>query len=581
MNDTHDDWTVVSQSDLHELFRGRRVDPEAFRAGIDRRIAARGASPDQASEEPAPASAVAPSGSWRRVAALLPIDPTTGGAMTGAGAAKLFGGKVLPAALVLPAVTVAATLGGFAGSAWSVRESAASGTLGRPRRWPEVGPAVGLGLATCAPLLLLFTPWRAYALDVVVLALTLVMLGLATGVRRLAGNGLLERSAVAASVLAQLMPLLTLAFVQQASFGLTSATSELGHAVAVLALGAATLVVWCESSGRRPSLAAVLWMVLIVLAINPLRITAATPSLARWKLAAAQRRLDPTELTGWREAAALHRALVAIGGEAPRHAEAERALEEALGSRDVALAVHPVVWTAAFDMGLMDAADWVTLDGHLGSAGRSGTSTDYYRYTYPLRLVVAPPSTAERDTWAEGLVASWPTTGDHGALGSALEIVRRVELLGRADLLAGLRERAFALLRDHWVTPGAADWFSSPHGFTPNPKRFRSSSDDATLDAVELMARFGVPEGIDIHQVEAYLRNASPVVLFLPWELGAYLRAEARAALLRVRYELELPQRSLARRLFAERLTLASVLLAALGLYALRAAGPRWRGAGP
>jgi hypothetical protein len=90
-----------------------------------------------------------------------------------------------------------------------------------------------------------------------------------------------------------------------------------------------------------------------------------------------------------------------------------------------------------------------------------------------------------------------------------------------------------------------------------------------------------VPDGIDFVSLRSYLESESRVRLFLPWEAAAYLSAGARAALLRVQYELDAPPRAVPRRLLDDRFAIASLLLAGLALYALRAAARPGVGALP
>jgi hypothetical protein len=87
------------------------------------------------------------------------------------------------------------------------------------------------------------------------------------------------------------------------------------------------------------------------------------------------------------------------------------------------------------------------------------------------------------------------------------------------------------------------------------------------------MARLGVPEGIDLRLLRGYLRRESLArpVFFEP---SSHRSALSRASLLRLEEEIGLPDRSWVEALLAERLLIATSLIVALCLVAIRLAPP-------
>lgn len=570
---------------LERLFAPYRVDAAGFEREVAARVAAReaavptvgGAVGDGVSSPSEPAAHTA---FWRRVAAFLPFDTSTGGAASGAVAAKVFGGKVLPAALLLPALVLAAVVGAFFAGLRRVRADGPGGAprvdspgrrvAGGPKKpwWVHIASVILIGL--------IVSPWPALAADAMTLALAASTLALACAVRELAGTGVTERRDVAVAVREHVMGMLSLCFLQAAQLPIPIPSSELGLVIATAALLAVLARAHVVATRRQLSLRMVAAWAVLLYVINPMGLTFRTPLVLRPKLAAMD--LEPLELRGWEEAAALHRALVAVGSPAPEPRGARARVAEALAAGR-APDVHPVVWTAALDFGWFGEVEWRALaaqlerQGPLPEPGRVGAValTEYERYRLAMTLARSDVTREWRDDLAACLERSWPTAGRHGALVAALEVVRRLEMLGRSDLVASLRERAHALLRDHWVSPSKVDTFGRAGGFTSEPAQFRTSFADQTLAAVELMARFGVPGGVDIGALRSYLRDESRAKLSLVPEAFAYLRAKGRAALLRLDRQLALPPVGLVARALGERFTLASLLLAVMGLVALRA----------
>lgn len=597
---------LVPAEELYGLFAPHRPERAAFRAGIERRVAARAAGrgdgeadenePDVA-EEPAHASF------WRRAAAWLPLDPQ-GAALGGASVAKALGGKVLPAALALPALVLATAFGGFAAAARSLRRSKADAAPvdhdARRLLWKRgsqtnrtVGPKAALPLLIQfgAPAAFLVT-WlldRGLAIDLLTLVLVLSMAALCVSVRSFARAGLLTRPDVTRLTVALQLAVLGGCFLWLHSLRVADDASDVG-----MGWGASVLVagiVACLLAGgqrKRASVALALGLG-VTLLLNTPGVTRSSPSSLRAQLADLE--LEPQDLARWEDAAAIHGALRAVGARIPDLADARERIARAMRSEQ---SLHPLVLTAAWRMGLVGDADWrahaarrleaYTLD-ELQRDGRL-SPTPYYQYLIPMLLAARQLTPEERERVTHTVLACWPEEGAHGALERALACVRMLDALGRGDLVARQQGRTLALLRDCWISGEGARLFAKVGGFTSNPDKFVTSFDDQTLYGVELMARFGVPAGIDLWLLRSHLRRESHgQPLFL--ELSPELQAVPRASLLRLREEIGMPPRSWLAALLAERVLLATLLVVLLCLGAIRLAPPvveaerRTRGAQP
>lgn len=598
---------LVPAEDLYGLFAPHRPERTAFRAGIERRIADRaeegredGGAGDEApgvAEEPAHASF------WRRVAAWLPLDPQ-GAALGGASLAKALGGKVLPAALALPALVLATAFGGFAAAARSLRRSSADSVPvdpeARRRPWErDIATSRGLGLGPVLPLviqsgalvafLITWLSGRSLAIDFLTLVLVLAMGALCLSVRSFARAGLLSRPDVTRLAVSLLLAVFAGCFLWLHSLRVADDTSALGMGWGASLLMAG-IVACLLAGGQRIRAAAALVLSLgVTVLLNTPGVTRSSPSSLRTQLVELE--LEPQDLARWDDAAAIHGALRAVGAWVP---DLEDARERVMRAMRSGQNLHPTVLTAAWQMGLVDAADWRaygegqqvahTLD-RLRSRGQL-SPTPYYQYVVPMLLAVRELTPEERERVTQAVLVSWPEAGTHGALEHALACVNKLDALGREDLVARQRERALALLRDHWISGEGAGMYAKVGGFTSDPVKFVTSFDDQTLYGIELLARFGVPEGIDLWLLRSYLRRESHgQPLFL--EPFPELKAMSRAALLRLREEIGLPQRTWLASLLAERVLLATLLIVLLCLVAIRLAPPaeeaerRARGAQP
>jgi hypothetical protein len=585
----------LPEAELVELFRPRRTDPEAFRRGVQRHIDARsdagggrdgthGASADADKDD-------AGESTWlRRVAAFLP-DPMLG-ALSGSAVGKLAGAKLFPAALAIPVLLLGTALGAFAASARSLQRSASQAkpielTRRRHGMGLPVNRELGLGSVFITALqlggliLMLAAPLVGgiWAIDTIFVLLLVSMAALVISIRGFARAGWFARSEVAHLCAGVLLSLFMGCFLWMGSFHVADPHSELGigWSVAVVLLGIPLCLAY---SSAMLSLLAVLAWFLCLFALNPLGWTRTSPDALREQIARIE--LEPLDLSNWRQVAALQRALELTGHEPADLSSVERELEAALEAADAdsrkwtaGVDVHPQVWTSALQMGLIDAEHRALL----AQRDLNPFKLKQLRAEIELHLVESDEyafwllrdepglSAATRTSIAARLEATWPEVGKHGALADALLCVRGLELLGFPERAEALRERARHLLVAHWVPSSPVSGRSG--GFTPNPLQFRTSMDDSTWHAVQLMQRYGVPPEIDTRFLRGHLRSESRVRLM---DRKPELQAHSRAALLVLEEGIGLPPRSVVQRVLDERLLLASVLLVVLCLLAIRLA---------
>jgi len=179
----------------------------------------------------------------------------------------------------------------------------------------------------------------------------------------------------------------------------------------------------------------------------------------------------------------------------------------------------------------------------------------------------------QRAHLAARIDATWPAVDEYHALDRALLCVRlfdHIALPARAD---ARRADVHAILEREWIDASRVRSHGEVGGFSPDFGRFQTSMDGPTYSAVALMARFGVPDGIDVRAVRAYLRSESrafPIV----FESMPYLRATERAALLRLEREVGIPPRTWLETIVGERTLIASLLIVILCVIAIRMAPP-------
>lgn len=570
---------LVPEAELVELFRRRRVDPAAFRARVALRIAE-----DRAGGPRGPASARVHV--LRRAAALLPLDPSAGAGATGAA-------KLALAGIALPFVVLFGLLATFVAAGRSVRRSGAEARPAEEEPRVEVAAARSRGslrasltltqllqpLAMLALMLPSFTGAR-WAVDVVVAVVLLAAATLAFVVRGLADRALLTPRSVATCASAVLGATFVGLFLWPHARDAVGAGSDLGigWSSGALIVGLAACALVPRARGARGTRG---WLVLALalLFLNPLGCTFSTRSSVARQLAGLDLRAE--DIARWEQAGAAAEALATTGAkDAPIDAPIggiEREVARAL--RD-GVECHPRTWTAASDAGVMTSERWARLAERPIERRKAETlltlpiplgMPEYDEYVVPMLLATRMLTAEERARLADRIDAGWPADDAFDPLSDALLRVRLFEHLGMRERVEARRADVHALLRSHWWPGSATSPFQVRGGFTPDPRKIPTSMPGTTQDAVALMTRFGVPEGIDVRAVRDCLRveSAAPwlVVPELPW-----LKLASRAALLRLESEIGLPPRSFLASLAAERAFVACVALVLLCLLAILSA---------
>jgi hypothetical protein len=572
---------LVAEAEVRELFRRRRPDAKSFREGVAQRIA--GAERDGAASSNEPSSHAqgveqGPRG-WRRAAAVLP--PELASILLGVG-------KGWSAALLLPALLLAAAVGAFAASARSIRRSARDAGPVHPaasrtdfERALHAHPKVRvLGLLQFGPLLVMATPFwfgRQHAVDVIFALLLLSMFAVAFAVRGLSKSGLLERRIMMHVSFSVLTTLFMGCFMWSSSLNFFDIDSRLGlhWSGAVTLLGLLALLVLFPRSAPFQGFAyfLVVGLALLGLLVAPGFTTRSSPAAVREFVELDE--LDVNELRGWSEVSDSVEALAAVGASLPDLSTLRGQVTSAI---EQGAEAHPRVWTAAARMKLVGPEHWAQLaqrkmmayklDQLLASDGPH-YSQDYDEFELHMLLAVRELSASDCELLVRRIERSWPAPGAERALDAAAQCVRWFDLLGRSDLAEARRDDVRAILERHWVADGGA--FARIGGFSSFPEKIRSSLPGPTALGVELMARFGAPEAIDLELLRAYLRGESawsgPLI-----QSPRYLNATARAALLRFDRQIGLPERGPLDRILGERLLIATLLIVALCLYSVRSA---------
>lgn len=580
---------TISEGELVDLFRPRRVDPEAFRAGIEERLAKKR---EEGEEGDAEVRTVEAPGFLRRVAAWLPGDPLTGAA-AGSAMGKWASVKLLPAALAAPAILLGSAFAAFFAGLHSLGHSArqalpAGAHRRRSRGRPQ--PHWVLHLIQLVAPLVLFVPsflGTTKVLDALLVLLVASMVGLVLSARGLARAGALTRESIGDLGTGILAALLGGAFIWGQTVLVQSDVSVvlgLGGSFALMAIG----VVGCRVLGRGwtleggPWLATVpMFLVVAVLALtltNPLGRLRISPPELREQLAGMD--LDCTKLTAWEEAGALYQAMELTGIEPPDLGPVRRQIERALA--DPELDVHPTVWSTAALLHLLDVEDYRCLatlpdearslrilERAFGAAdARVQRFNSWDRYMIPLIEVALPLDARRRARLVRWVEDCWPEAGRHDPLTRAALVVWMLDALGESARVEALRPAALELLRENWMPPAKADWLSRAGGFTSDPRKFHTSFAETTWNGVWLMARYGVPPEIDLEELRGYLtRESRADATFSDRE--DYLKAHQRAALVVLNARFPRPKRHLLERLLDARLFLTTILVVAMSWIAI------------
>ncbi len=179
---------------------------------------------------------------------------------------------------------------------------------------------------------------------------------------------------------------------------------------------------------------------------------------------------------------------------------------------------------------------------------------------------------------ASHLLADWPACDGFFVLEKTIRYVELLEILGHADLLDSRREAVEEALWSLWT--GSAHEGEEGATFVDDVGDVddRNSAffyDDSAHAALQLMLRYGVPEGIEVGRFLYWLEAASSfrtlMDAFLRRGADWRFRFAADAALLRSHLEaegtpIELP--SAMRSALLDPITIGALLLAILGVYA-------------
>jgi len=572
-------------AELVELFRRRRPDAADFRVRVAERIAQKERDPD----ENAPRErSILRTEFVRRAAAFLPLDPSGGAAF----------GKVFMSTLALPFLVLVACVGAFVAAAKSVVRS------GRQAHPAASEPGIfqatksgrlqysgvllqSLQMVGMFALLLPVAIGSEWAVDIVVGLVLLAAGTLVFVLRGLSNEALMTPRTVATYSTALLGSLFAGAFLWPSSRQAAAAGSEFGIGwSAAVVLGG---IVLCALLPRqRPSWSTMFWLLFLgpFLFLNPFMATRSSPTSLKSQLS--EYGVAALDLRAWEQLGLVSEALVAVGDEVPALPQVESELDRALARSATdplhvwkeGVDAHPGVWTAASQAGLMTSERWDTLAQRIDQKRKLDIVLKatgplwmpaYDEYEVAMLVATRAITHEQRETLASRIEAAWPELGSHDPLANVLLIVRLLDHLGLADRVDARRAEVHALLAQHWTGNLPTDLFQRAGGFTANPAKWKTSHNGSTHAAVVLMARFGVPEGIDLRLLRAFLRVESAA----PW-LGipenAYLKGVARATLLRLEREVGIPPRSWLEAVAGERMLIACVLLVLLCVLAIRSA---------
>ena len=567
-----------SDEEILRLFEGRRPNPESFTGRVQQRIQEREQEPRV---EPSAKSHRAHPSPWTQVAASLSV--------------KSSGFKISSAPFLWPLFLLLASMGSFYYGHRSLSKSLGGATgeqePSRRRSKERTGASNGMGwlaaLVFGVPLIGVFFG-KSWGTELVLFVALLAVLGLVLVVRELRMEGVVNRREVSEVTMVVLIGLVVSGLFQAGVH--SDITSHIGPArgwALIALIVGAVLCKWISGQRGRSGRIAVWGLVFLSIA-NPFSCTRTAPEDLQSQLESMAQELDVNDLRLWRKCAALQRALISTGTKTPDLSFLTPRLRQQIQAQGKD---HPVVWSAAIDMGLLTHEDLTELaesrarsiqqirrSVELKLAGeRSGTQElrsvlGLYRYRFRLLVATEDLDPPMRAALAQMVLDLWPKPGEFQALRSALACVELLEVLDRDDLVTTLQVPATKLLSDYWIRPSMALWHDPPGGFMTQPEEHPSSSHATALQAVELMARFGVPEDVDPYLLHSHLRHSCSQRLFLSCSPYAksFLDAESKIALFRFEQELQVPARSWMSWLLAQRILfviLAVVTLCVSAVY--------------
>ena len=140
---------------------------------------------------------------------------------------------------------------------------------------------------------------------------------------------------------------------------------------------------------------------------------------------------------------------------------------------------------------------------------------------------------SERARAVERLVASLPLEPEHQGIANALAVVELLEGWGELAAVRAVAPAARAQLAASWQSDGSAAAFAPGPALARQPLRPEAAFVviDDTLAGLELMVRCGVPEGLDLAQLERFLEGAASSALRGLWLRADHERAAAAGLL--------------------------------------------------
>ena len=501
---------MVAEPRLREALAPHRPSPEEFAEGVRRRI--REAEERRARQDEEGAALLARSAFLRRAASILPPGLLPGPMLLVAG--KKAGLKGAPALLAIPAVSLlvlglsfAAALGSLARPLRGEARIAEPGDDARHRQavraWWRASwwkPVLGLGLI--AGLLILLP---AEAAVILVLVSMVALVAILEGLRR-AGYG--SRAVIAGrccgfliTLGAMVMPLESLLIPGWTPFAISASLLGGGVLCGLFAVrGASTALrpLW----GSR----ALFLLPVLMFMVWPMLITSAgRGDLVAWVESFEDAELNSARWDDWSLVASwLERDPAAppldlAGPTEVLHAALDRG-EDA----------SPFTLLSAARLGLLRDGDWrARVDRiHIPSLiGRDGRLPFFEQACLKIRALQATRDLdgAERALLARRVMLSLPREADHEAIHAIWLGCESLDLLGCGHLADELAEDVRSLLLEMWRGRHRREAASA--GFVTSPETVgkRHLADffqhEATFEAVDLMIRFGVPEGLDLARV--------------------------------------------------------------------------------
>lgn len=497
------DEDLMSDAELRAFFAPHQTDPASFLAGVQRRLDDHGKAAPRVTRA-----------SWlRQVASLLPWDPTNWLSI-----------KNVVAALSMPVVMLACTFGVFGLSVRGLYADPEVKPAGRTlRRFVRLARVVlPQGSPMVAVLAFGLVGYAGYlGRDVLLPVLTASMAGLVMTLRLAERFERLSRDLVLGIVqLALLVAIFALIggrFVAAAQL-----SDEAGTAWALQVMYVALVVcVLLRLAGSAPLVEKCV-AVFLVISLAPVvaaPVRGRLPTVADMREEIARAPAAITDLIGWEEGAAACAWLRAAGEELPDLSAHRLLIEHTI---DSGVSAHPAIWTGAATMGLIDAPHWRTLYGRHserhavgGWLAQSGPLrvSDYDLYRLPMLEAARPLSTRERAHLVSRIEAAWPEPGSQFELRTTVASIRALDALGAGDRVAARRASVHAILARHWIAPTLARFPEWRGAFAVDPGPGMVGDGRSTAIGVTLLARLGVPTGIDIREVRAYLARQARITV--------------------------------------------------------------------